>query len=379
MVYGGIMQRFARLHEIGGHNEFEKMMPSSKLRKLLVQAGLLLLPEVPERALLSRDLFDEIVTNEASAATHEFYATELVERGEAERWSTSPDEDFKRVGRRRLKELDEAAEYESIRDVPQENWQLYRYVAARQLVEAFEEAKVDPSMFFSESARLITRTIDILHIGYVARTLRIIAEGAGMQEAIEEALRPEDIEVIRRRYEVLFGRDVADKVVKGILSDIKRAFFMESPEQAFQQLCSETYANTKDLLYLHPFNRVFSESLILISEEDSNISISICIPADLKEYFDISSHLFPALLASKAMLLKLWKTASSEEFYGADLKNVEEVEVRDVTVEIPVTRGFGGKAGIFRSLAEDREFREATKKLRVNLARAAKELKVLEG
>jgi hypothetical protein len=89
----------------------------------------------------------------------------------------SPDEDFKRVGLRRLKELDEIMRYESIRDVPRENWQLYRYVAARQLREAFKEARVDPSEFFSESARLRTRA-SILDMGYVAMTLRIIAEGS---------------------------------------------------------------------------------------------------------------------------------------------------------------------------------------------------------
>jgi hypothetical protein len=196
-----------------------------------------------------------------------------------------------------------------------------------------------------------------------------------MQEAIKEALKltSEGIEVTRRRYEVLFGRDVADIYVKRLLSD--KAFFMESPEQVFQQFCSEAYANIKDLFYLHPFNRVFSESLILISEEEKNVSISICIPADLKEYFDISSHLFPALLASKAMLLKLWKTASSEELYEADLKNVEKVEVRDVTVERPEIEIDVNKAEIFRSLAEDQEFREATERFRVNLARAAEELK----
>jgi hypothetical protein len=119
---------------------------------------------------------------------------------------------------------------------------------------------------------------------------------------------------------------------------------MESPEQVFQQLCSEEYEGfvgemIEGLLLLHPFNRVFSESLILISEEDENVSISICIPEDLKEYLDIRNHLFPALLASKAMLLKLWKTAGSEELYEAYLKSVEKVKVKDVTVEMPMTRG----------------------------------------
>jgi hypothetical protein len=187
------------------------------------------------------------------------------------------------------------------------------------------------------------------------------------------------IEVIRRRYEVLFGRDVADKVVKGILSDIKRAVFMESPEQAFQQFCSEEYADTKDLLFLNPFNRVFSESLILVSEEDENVSISINIPAELSKYFEESSHLFPALLALKAMLLKFFMKTRGEELCDVYLKSVEKVEVKDVTVEIPMIRAFVRKAEIFRSLAEDQEFREATEKLRVNLARAAEELKVLKG
>jgi hypothetical protein len=350
------------------------MMPVSKMRNLLVQVDLLRLPEDPE--IYSRVLFDRIMSNEASAATHEFYATELVERGEAEKWSKSQDEALKTLGLRRLKELDEAAEYESIRDVPQENWQLYRYVAARQLGEAFEEAKVDPSMFFSELARIRTGA-PILDMVYVGEALRIIAEGADMQEALKEAVRPtsEDIEEMHRRYEILFDRDLADMLVKRLLSDIKRAFFMESPGQAFQQLCSKEYADTKDLLFLNPFNRVFSESLILISEEEKNVSISINIPEDLSKYFEESSHLFPALLASKIMLLKLWEAMGSEELYEAYLKSVKKVEVKDVTVEIPVIGVFGRKAGIFRSLAEDREFREATKKLRVNLARAAEELK----
>jgi hypothetical protein len=376
MVYGRAMQRFARLHEIGGHNELGKMMPNSKLRNLLVQEDLLRLPEKPE--FYSRGLFDRITFNESSAATHEFYATELVERGEAEKWSRSQDEALKTLGLRRLRELDEAAEHESIRDVPQENWQLYRYVAARQLREAFEEAKVDPSRFFSESAKLRTRT-SILNTEYVARTLRIVAEGAGMQEAIKEALKPtsEGIEVMHRRYEILFDRDFADKAVKRLLSD--KAFFMESPEQAFQQICSEAYADTKYLLYLHPFNRVFSESLILISEEDENVSISINIPEDLSKYFEESSHLFPALLASKAMLLKLWEAKGGEELYEVDLKNVEDVEVKDVTVELPEIEIDVNKAEIFRSLAEDQEFKESTERFRINLARAAKELKVLKG
>jgi hypothetical protein len=319
------------------------------------------------------------MSNESSAAIHEFYATELVERGEAEKWSTSPDEDFKRVGRRRLKELDEIMRYESIRDVPQENWQLYRYVAARQLREAFKEAKVNPNTFFSELARIRTGIAPILDMVYVGEALRIIAEGAGMQEALKEAVRPtsEDIEVIRRNYEILFDRDIADMLVKRALSD--KAVFMESPEQAFQQFCSEEYADTKDLLFLNPFNRVFSESLILVEEKGKNVSISINIPAELSKYFEESSHLFPALLASKIMLLKLWEAMGSEELYEVDLKNVEKVEVRDVTVEMTIIRAFGRKAGIFRSLAEDQEFKESTERFRINLARAAEELKVLKG
>jgi hypothetical protein len=130
------------------------MMPHSKSINLLVQHFLLRLPEKPE--FYSRYLFNKIVSNEGSAATHEFFATELVERGEAERWSRSQDEALMTLGLRRLNELDEAAEYESIRDVPRENWQLYRYVVARQLGEAFKEAKVNLSMF-SESARIRTR------------------------------------------------------------------------------------------------------------------------------------------------------------------------------------------------------------------------------
>jgi hypothetical protein len=47
MVYGGAMQRFARLHEIGGHDKLGKMMPDSKSINLYVQLYLLRLPEKP--------------------------------------------------------------------------------------------------------------------------------------------------------------------------------------------------------------------------------------------------------------------------------------------------------------------------------------------
>jgi hypothetical protein len=232
-------------------------------------------------------------------------------------------------------------------------------------------------MFFSESARIKMRTY-ILVMGYLAEVLRIIAEGAGMQEALKKALKPasEDIEEMHRNYEILFNKDVADMLLKGALSD--KAVFMESPEQAFQQFCSEAYADIKDLLFLHPFNRVFSESLILVSEEEKNVSINICIPEELKEYFDISSHLFPALLASKIMLLKLWKTASSEELYKVDLKNVEKIEVKDVTVEMPGVWWFPHKAEIFKNLAYDDEFVNVAESLSRNLVKATEELKVLK-
>ncbi|MGB9827987.1 MAG: hypothetical protein ACPLSM_05665, partial [Thermosphaera sp.] len=265
------------------------------------------------------------------------------------------------------------------------NWKLYRYVVARRLREACEKVGVDPRELLNTAARLGGVggvVVGAVGVGEVTEALRLVAEGLELEEAF--LLKARARTATYKFYKSLFGEPYASMFFKPVLSS--EPFLAKDPEALFEYYCksvrmevsgSDELVLAARLLYTFPFNRLLTESSITVCEEDGDVSVDLWVPESLLEYFEESGHLVAALANSKAITLKLWE-ACQEKPYEVDLNDIARIQIKDVEIEIPAIIYSTKKAEKFKELAIDPTFKKSRDNMRINMIKAAEELKILK-
>jgi len=276
-IYGGTEQKkiIGEAHEIKGHHEFNNM-PMNKIDCIIVLRTPLMLRENPN--FTSKFLLDAFTGNEFAASVQELYATELIERGLIEEWLKSRDKPFYDVASERLKAIESTRRYESITDIPEQNWTLYRYVVARQLRETFNQAKMDPEKFFEKLARV--KSSAVKSSISIAKILQLVGEGLSIEEAVKQSVLSKDmLEDAYKTKGALFGRKYVERYIDILTHELEKVISVNNSDEAFEQQCSELSHKASNvmekLLLTPPFNRVFTESLIVVKEEDRDVSIDL--------------------------------------------------------------------------------------------------------
>ncbi|MEM2050295.1 MAG: hypothetical protein QXO76_01800 [Thermoproteota archaeon] len=396
MVYGpaGFKSALGLAHEVKGYCEYSRKMLNEKANCLEVHAYLMGLIQDPE--FYSRALLESFVLYELDIPLQEFYSTEFVERNVAEKRSKTSEGEpgvYRDACIERFEEFERIDRVESIREIPQEHWILYRYVVARQLKKACKAVNINPRELIEALGKLVIREVrggEIVDMATVGRraivatvkALRLVAEGIELSEAVKQAVKSTS-GYVGKAYEcfrILYGGDFAHEYTEGF-SDAELLVF-NNPDKAFSHFCSEVYSTIKAnlaarLLYVHPFNRIFTEPLIVVSE-DKDIYVRLRIPKDLKKYLARSPSLVAALVNAKMMLLKLWEEASMTSLYKVDLNHAEKIQVKDVEIETPKILLNIRRAEALRGLAEDPAFIMEAENLQKHLIKAAGELRILK-